>query len=249
MVAASFGKTPHDYSSPSSSVRLNDTDVVLYLHSDHQSESEPHTGSIPTGVSPHKAGLQEIKKHDTTTEPETTPTQHCEPNQSETTQKPEPVPINGISIRNPRREEPAGPQQKIIPTCLFLLVSRLVWKWISLATTGCCPNDCIHLGRCVCVSERWLCSLCGLHGCGVCVLALVVVDHHSRRNDADPFQDCRDRGRSCCPSGNSNSSNETIAFNKMKKKNRTKEPRQAECSWSSPHPYHHHPRPQNECRG
>ena len=83
MVATSLGKTPHDYSSPSSSVRLNDTDVGLYLHSGHQSESEPHTGSIPTDVSLHKSGLKEIKRHDTTTEPETAPTQHYEPNQSE----------------------------------------------------------------------------------------------------------------------------------------------------------------------
>ena len=67
-------------------------------------------------------------------------------------------------------------------------------------------------------------SSCGLHGCGMCVLALIVLDHHSEHNDADPFQDCRGRGRcrSCCRSGNSNISNETIACNRTKKKNRTK---------------------------
>ena len=62
--------------------------VALHLHSDHQSEpeSEPHTGSIPTDVSLHKSGLKEIKKHNTTMELETTPTQHYESNQSEKTQ-------------------------------------------------------------------------------------------------------------------------------------------------------------------
>ena len=57
----------------------------------------------------------------------------------------------------------------------------------------------------------------------MCVLVLVVVDHHSGHNDADPFQDCCGRccGRSCCRSGKRNSSNETIVFNRTKK-NRTK---------------------------
>ena len=49
----------------------------------------------------------------------------------------------------------------------------------------------------------------------------VVMSRDSGQNDVDPFQDRRGCGRSCCRSGNSNSSNETIAFNKTKKKNRT----------------------------
>ena len=57
------------------------------------------------------------------------------------------------------------------------------------------------------------------------MLALVVVDQHSGHNDADPFRYRRGRccGRSCRRSGKRNSSNETIGFNRTKKKmNRTK---------------------------
>ena len=74
-----------------------------------------------------------------------------------------------------------------------------------------------------------MCSSCSLHVCWVCVcvLARVVMSRDSGHDGMALFHECRYRCRcryrSCCPSGKRNSSNETIAFNKTKKKkNRSK---------------------------
>ena len=57
--------------------------VALYLHSDHQSESEPHTGSIPSDVSLNQSGLEEIKKHDMIQQRNQKRYQHNTTNQTE----------------------------------------------------------------------------------------------------------------------------------------------------------------------
>ena len=151
MVATSFGKTPHDYSSPSSSVRLNDTDVMLYLHSDHQSESEPHTGSIPTGVSLHKSGLQEIKKDDTTQQRNQKQHQHNTTNHTKVKRHKARTDSDQCHIyTDRRREEPAGPQQESFQPVstswsVGRLVGWLVWKSPSLTTMGCCENQRVYI--------------------------------------------------------------------------------------------------------
>ena len=168
MVATSIGKTPHDYSSPSSSVRLNDTKVVLYLHSDHQSESEPHTGSIPTDVSLNKSGLEEVKKDNTTQQRNQKRHQHNTTNQTKVKRHKARTDSDQWHIyTDRRREEPAGPQQESfqpVSTSRSVggLVGWLVWKSPSLTTIGCCEKQRVYIRFAVYVCLNGGCVHCAV---------------------------------------------------------------------------------------
>ena len=144
------------------SVSITQT-VALYLHSDHQSESEAHTGSIPTDVSLHKSGLKEIKKDDTTQQRNQKRHQHNTTNQTKAKRHKARTDSDQWHIyTDPALRRTSRTTTRVIPTCIH----RLVWKSPSLTTMGCCEKQRVYI---------WVAVYVCLNGGGVdCVVFMNV---------------------------------------------------------------------------